>query len=73
MSTTAERRPTPPEWRVPLRELVALHAEIRRADARYKVPPCLECGAATAEEAETKCHCSGDKDDCHGCHLWEAA
>jgi septum formation topological specificity factor MinE len=33
-------------------------------------PPCLECGAMTAKEAETKCICGGDKDDCHGCELW---
>lgn len=33
-------------------------------------PPCQECGAMTPEEAATKCHCGGDKDDCHGCHLW---
>ncbi len=33
-------------------------------------PPCLECGANTEEEAQTLCHCAGDKDDCHGCQLW---
>lgn len=33
-------------------------------------PPCDECGAMTSEEAETKCNCAGDKDDCHGCKLW---
>lgn len=33
-------------------------------------PPCLECGATTQKEAETKCICSGDKDNCHGCDLW---
>lgn len=34
-------------------------------------PPCLECGALTVKEAEIKCICSGDKDHCHGCELWE--
>jgi hypothetical protein len=33
-------------------------------------PPCQECGAMTPEESESKCICAGDKDDCHGCHLW---
>jgi hypothetical protein len=33
-------------------------------------PPCQECGAMTEEEAEEKCICSGDKDNCHGCELW---
>ena len=40
------------------------------AEARYAQPPCLECGAETPEQAETMCNCAGDKDDCHGCHLW---
>lgn len=31
---------------------------------------CLECGARTPKEAETKCICSGDKDHCHGAELW---
>lgn len=44
--------------------------EAERDDLRCKVPPCLECGAVTAKDAETKCKCSGDKDDCHGCGLW---
>lgn len=35
-----------------------------------KIPPCLECGAMTEIEAETKCNCGGDKDHCHGCELW---
>lgn len=37
---------------------------------RFGEPPCLECGAVSAKDAETKCVCSGDKDDCHGCSLW---
>lgn len=45
-------------------------AEIAAADARYAVPPCLECGAVSPEDAQGKCRCSGDKDDCHGCRLW---
>ncbi|MES2877555.1 MAG: hypothetical protein V4713_03965 [Pseudomonadota bacterium] len=32
--------------------------------------PCVECGAMTQKEAETKCICAGDKDNCHGCELW---
>lgn len=36
----------------------------------YSKPPCQECGAMTPEEAETRCHCGGDKDDCHGTKLW---
>lgn len=35
-----------------------------------KLPPCVECGAMTAEEASVKCNCAGDKDHCHGCDLW---
>lgn len=31
---------------------------------------CVDCGARTPEEAETKCICSGDKDYCHGQTLW---
>jgi hypothetical protein len=34
-------------------------------------PPCLECGAMTEYEAQTKCICGGDKDHCHGCDIWE--
>lgn len=64
------RCPTPPEFRVPLRELVALKREIDRHDEAIKAPPCVECGAMTAEEAGTRCRCAGDKDDCHGCSLW---
>ena len=37
---------------------------------RWEAPPCIECGAVDAKDAETKCICAGDKDDCHGCHLW---
>ena len=48
----------------------AMTAEIAAADARYEVPPCLDCGAATSEEAQGKCICAGDRDDCHGCYLW---
>jgi hypothetical protein len=43
---------------------------IREFDARYNEPPCLDCGAKTKEEAEKMCICGGDKDNCHGCHLW---
>ena len=31
---------------------------------------CMECGAKTQSDALTKCNCGGDKDDCHGCHIW---
>lgn len=34
-------------------------------------PPCDECGAMTRQEASDKCICAGDKDDCHGCRLWQ--
>lgn len=40
------------------------------ADEMRKNPPCLECGAMSLAEAETKCICGGDKDHCHGCDLW---
>ena len=40
------------------------------AQSAYNNPPCQECGAATLQEAERKCHGSSDKDDCHGCRLW---
>ena len=33
-------------------------------------PPCIECGAKTEEESKSKCVCSGEKDNCHGCELW---
>jgi hypothetical protein len=52
------------------REMARMDAESR---ARLSVPPCLDCGAQNAAEAETMCHCAGDKDDCHGCHLWPDA
>jgi ribosomal protein L40E len=48
-------------------------AEIAAADARYDRPPCMECGAHTPLEAEQLCNCSGDKDNCHGQHLWPDA
>lgn len=51
-------------------EAIKMAAGIAAADERAKNPPCMECGARTAKEAETMCHCSGDKDDCHGCQLW---
>jgi len=47
-----------------------ISAEIEADIEKYKRPPCQECGAMTPEEAETRCNCGGDKDDCHGCHLW---
>ena len=60
-------------FRVPLRELVAMKIECDRHAERSKVPPCMECGAETPEQAETMCNCGGDKDDCHGCRLWPDA
>jgi hypothetical protein len=39
-------------------------------DKEYDNPPCLDCGAKTKEEAQEMCICNGDKDNCHGCHLW---
>lgn len=47
--------------------------EMEAVSERYKIPPCLECGAETQEEAETMCRCSGDKDHCHGADLWPDA
>lgn len=47
-----------------------MDADIAKAEAEYSKPPCQECGAMTPEEAEKLCRCGGDKDDCHGCHLW---
>lgn len=47
-----------------------LIAEQEAAEAQLEQPPCAECGAMTQEEAETKCLCGGDKDDCHGSRLW---
>ena len=43
---------------------------MREADEKLQKPPCLECGAMTAKEAETMCICGGDKDYCHGQDLW---
>jgi hypothetical protein len=48
-------------------------AEHAASDTRYEQPPCMECGANDPKEAEAKCICAGDKDDCHGCHLWADA
>ena len=45
-------------------------AAMRNQEPDLTKPPCVECGATTPEEAETMCRCAGDKDDCHGCHLW---
>ena len=48
-------------------------ADMLAADARdpdLTKPPCGECGAMTATEAETMCICGGDKDDCQGTSLW---
>lgn len=53
-----------------LEDLAEMEREIAECVERYSRPPCLECGAMTIEEAEVKCHCGGDKDDCHGCRLW---
>jgi len=61
----------PPDMRIPLRELVSLKREHVAAQEAWKRPPCQECGAMTPEEAEDKCRCSCDKDDCHGCSLWD--
>lgn len=47
-----------------------MDADIAKAEAEYSKPPCQECDAMTPEEAEKLCRCGGDKDDCHGCHLW---
>lgn len=49
-------------------------AEMWERDARLMAepaaPPCLQCGAMTAEEAETKC-LGAAVDDCHGNRLWQ--
>jgi hypothetical protein len=44
--------------------------EERAALERFNRPPCQECGAMTEAEAAKKCIGGGDKDDCHGNHLW---
>ena len=36
----------------------------------YRFEGCAECGAKNEQEAETKCICLGDHDDCHGCKVW---
>lgn len=53
-----------------IQEGLSMAKEIDAVEAKMKNPPCVECGAMTQDEAATKCHCSGDKDDCHGCQLW---
>jgi hypothetical protein len=40
------------------------------AEELYSRPPCMECGAATEEDAGRMCRGGGDKDDCHGNTLW---
>lgn len=52
---------------------IELARVVATMDERYRHPPCSECGAMTATEAESMCACSGDKDDCHGCSLWPEA
>lgn len=47
-----------------------LRRTINEMDARREVPPCLDCGAVSADDARGKCICGGDRDDCHGCYLW---
>lgn len=42
-------------------------AEARHA---YEQPPCYQCGAMSAEEAETNCLGAAAGDDCHGNQLW---
>jgi len=32
---------------------------------RMKMWPCLECGANDEYQADEKCKCNGDKDNCH--------
>jgi hypothetical protein len=59
----AELEPTP-------EELAEIEAESKAWAEAYSKPPCQECGAMTLEEAQNKCICGGDKDDCHGCKLW---
>lgn len=48
----------------------SLHAESMAAAEAYGKPPCQECRAMTLEEAQERCICGGDKDDCHGTKLW---
>lgn len=49
---------------------IELAQAIATNDERRKHAPCMECGAVDSKDAESKCHCSGDKDDCHGVELW---
>lgn len=51
-------------------ELAEIEADSKAAAEAYSKPPCQECGAMTLEEAQNKCICNGDKDDCHGTKLW---
>lgn len=60
-----------PNLRKRIAELEArAHLAAVASDGWPDSPPCIECGAKTLQEAESICICSGDKDDCHGCHLW---
>lgn len=52
------------------KDLEDMQREMEAHAARIKVPPCMECGAETREEAETKCRVSSYSDHCHGCDLW---
>ena len=54
-------RTRPPRWPTCCREL--------EAEERFCMPPCMECGAMTADEAGSKCRGDGNQDDCHGCRL----
>lgn len=57
-----------PEFRIPLREVVACHIETKRVAEARKSPPCQDCGAKTKKQAGDLCNTMSD--DCHGCELF---
>ena len=42
----------------------------RKYMARYQRPPCLQCGAMTADEATSRCMGRAAGDGRHGTELW---
>ena len=62
---------TPPEYRVPLRDIVAAMVSQRAAEERERRPPCVKCGAETPQQAEKMCQ--PEDCDCPGCRLWPDA
>lgn len=69
---SSARPRVPAHLRIPIASLVSIKREASLHAQCMSRSPCLECGAESAQQAQTQCAVSGDKDDCHGCRLWPA-